>query len=133
MQHLDVRWPASALDSVTLIDTPGLASLNDENSRRTREFLDHDGDFYDAYLERPEIVRLAVWARLERVPTGDLLTAVADEVATKTAMVRSAQDAGLVDPELDPRDVYPMVIGLSLAWSPASPTMCVNAYPMRSR
>ena len=25
---------------VTLIDTPGLASLNDENSRRTREFLD---------------------------------------------------------------------------------------------
>ena len=27
-----------------LIDTPGLASLNDENSRRTREFLDHDGD-----------------------------------------------------------------------------------------
>ena len=29
---------------MTLIDTPGLASLNDENSRRTREFLDHDGD-----------------------------------------------------------------------------------------
>ena len=81
---------------------------------------------YDAYLERPEIVRLAVWARLERVPTGDLLTAVADEVATKTAMVRSAQDAGLVDPELDPRDVYPMVIGLSLAWSPASPTIAAD-------
>ena len=44
MQFLDVRWPASALERVTLIDTPGLASLNDENSRRTREFLDHDGD-----------------------------------------------------------------------------------------
>ena len=29
---------------------------------------------YDAYLDRPEIVRLAVWARLERMPTGDLLT-----------------------------------------------------------
>lgn len=81
---------------------------------------------YDAYLERPEIVRLAVWARLERVPTEDLLTAVADEVATKTAMVRSAQDAGLVDPELDPRDIYPMVIGLSLAWSPASPTIAAD-------
>lgn len=86
---------------------------------------------YDAYLERPEIVRLAVWARLERVPTGDLLTAAADEVATKTAMVRSAQDAGLVDPELDPRDVYSMVIGLSLAWSPASPT--VTADPSDAR
>jgi hypothetical protein len=39
---LDVRWPSSALDRVTLIDTPGLASLNDENSRRTRTFLDAD-------------------------------------------------------------------------------------------
>ena len=41
---LDVRWPSSALDQVTLIDTPGLASLNDENSRRTRDFLDSDSD-----------------------------------------------------------------------------------------
>jgi hypothetical protein len=44
VQFLDVRWPASTLERVTLIDTPGLASLDDENSRRTREFLDHDGD-----------------------------------------------------------------------------------------
>jgi hypothetical protein len=41
---LDVRWPTSALENITLIDTPGLASLNDENSRRTRDFLDHDGE-----------------------------------------------------------------------------------------
>ncbi len=40
VRWLDVRWPASTLDQVTLIDTPGIASLNDENSRRTREFLD---------------------------------------------------------------------------------------------
>ena len=40
MRWIDVRWPASTLDTVTLIDTPGIASLNDENSRRTREFLD---------------------------------------------------------------------------------------------
>ena len=41
---LDVRWPSSALDRVTLIDTPGLASLNDENSRRTRDFLEADSE-----------------------------------------------------------------------------------------
>ncbi|MEX1006621.1 MAG: dynamin family protein [Acidimicrobiia bacterium] len=41
---LEVRWPASTLEQVTLIDTPGLASLNDENSRRTREFLEVDAD-----------------------------------------------------------------------------------------
>jgi hypothetical protein len=41
---LDIRWPASTLEQLTLIDTPGLASLNDENSRRTREFLEVDPD-----------------------------------------------------------------------------------------
>jgi hypothetical protein len=45
---LDVRWPSSALDRVTLIDTPGLASLNDENSRRTRDFLESDSGGSDA-------------------------------------------------------------------------------------
>jgi hypothetical protein len=40
--HLDVGWPARALSDVTLVDTPGLESLNDENSRRTRDFLEHD-------------------------------------------------------------------------------------------
>ncbi len=40
VRWIDVRWPASTLDTVTLIDTPGIASLNDENSRRTREFLE---------------------------------------------------------------------------------------------
>ena len=44
VEYLDVRWPASALERVTLIDTPGLASLNDENSRRSHEFLDADAD-----------------------------------------------------------------------------------------
>jgi hypothetical protein len=39
---IDVSWPTSTLETITLIDTPGLASLNDENSRRTREFLEFD-------------------------------------------------------------------------------------------
>jgi hypothetical protein len=41
---LDVAWPASSLDRLTLIDTPGLASVNDENSRRTRDFLAREDD-----------------------------------------------------------------------------------------
>ena len=83
---------------------------------------------YDAYLERPEIVRLAEWARLERVPTGNLLTAADPEVTAKTEAVRAAQKAGIVDPDLDPHDVYAMVIGLSLSWSPASPTVTAAAH-----
>lgn len=42
VRSMDVRWPASTLDGMTLIDTPGLASLNDANSIRTKEFLEHD-------------------------------------------------------------------------------------------
>jgi GTPase SAR1 family protein len=37
--RLEVTWPSRALQSVTLIDTPGLASIDDTNSLRTREFL----------------------------------------------------------------------------------------------
>lgn len=33
--HLEVDWPTSTLATTTLIDTPGLASANDDNSRRT--------------------------------------------------------------------------------------------------
>ncbi|MCD2189161.1 MULTISPECIES: TetR family transcriptional regulator [Actinomycetospora] len=75
---------------------------------------------YDAYLERPAVILLAVWARLERVPTGDLLTDVVDEVARKHAAVREAQDEGIVDPSIAPADVYSLVIALSMTWSPAA-------------
>lgn len=44
IRALDITWPSSALASVTLIDTPGLASINDENSRRTRDFLEPHRD-----------------------------------------------------------------------------------------
>ena len=43
IETIDVSWPTSSLE-ITLIDTPGLASINDENSRRTREFLEADAE-----------------------------------------------------------------------------------------
>jgi hypothetical protein len=39
VQRIVVSWPTSALGELTLIDTPGLASLSAENSLRTTEFL----------------------------------------------------------------------------------------------
>jgi hypothetical protein len=39
IERLEVRWPSSALASVTLVDTPGLESAVDENSARTRDLL----------------------------------------------------------------------------------------------
>ena len=39
---LDVEWPSAALRSMTLIDTPGIASLSTEVSARTLAFLSSD-------------------------------------------------------------------------------------------
>jgi AcrR family transcriptional regulator len=75
---------------------------------------------YDAYLEQPSVILLATWARLERVPTGDLLTAAADDVAAKLDAVRAAQADGVIDPGMHPADVYSLVISMSMTWSPAA-------------
>ncbi|MGJ7906499.1 TetR family transcriptional regulator [Actinopolyspora sp. H202] len=82
---------------------------------------------YDAYLEHPEIVLLATWARLERTPTGDLLTAAADDVARKLTAIAGAQRDGLVTADLEPSEVYSMVIAISMTWSPASTTYTASA------
>ena len=42
--RLVVDWPSSALRRATLIDTPGLASLDDSTSARTRAFLAMEGE-----------------------------------------------------------------------------------------
>ena len=77
-------------------------------------------DLYDEYLAHPELVRLATWARLERVPTGDLLGHFDVGDTDKLESIAAAQAAGLVEPALDPKDVYALVTAVSLTWSPAS-------------
>ncbi|WP_327234409.1 TetR family transcriptional regulator [Streptomyces sp. NBC_01317] len=75
---------------------------------------------YDAYLDRPQLVRLATWARLERTPTGFLFTE-ADEIPKIEAIGR-AQAAGHIDPALSAADVHSMVISMAMTWSPSSLT-----------
>ncbi len=44
IERIDVEWPAESLKDAILVDTPGLASLNDASSVRTRDLLglEHD-------------------------------------------------------------------------------------------
>jgi len=44
LDRLVVDWPAQSLRSMTLIDTPGVASINDGVSKRTVRFLEPDDD-----------------------------------------------------------------------------------------
>ena len=80
---------------------------------------------YDEYLERPELIRLATWARLERTPTGHLMDNDLRE-GPKLAGIASAQESGAVA-AADPFDVMAMVIAMSMAWSPVSNVYAATA------
>jgi AcrR family transcriptional regulator len=74
---------------------------------------------YDEYLDRPDLIRLATWARLERRPAGHLLVDADRVDAVKLDAIAAAQGRGdVVDGE--PFDVMAMVIAMSMAWSPVS-------------
>ncbi|GAB3576391.1 TetR family transcriptional regulator [Amycolatopsis endophytica] len=75
---------------------------------------------YDACLAKPELIRLATWARLERIPAGGLITGMTEEHDRKLTAIAEAQRAGHIDPELAPDDVLAMVSMMALTWSPAS-------------
>jgi AcrR family transcriptional regulator len=75
---------------------------------------------YDACLAKPNLVRLATWARLERVPTGELVTTMAEETEQKLTAIADAQRDGHIDPALAPADVLAMASMMALTWSPAS-------------
>jgi AcrR family transcriptional regulator len=74
---------------------------------------------YDEYLRRPDLIRLATWARLERRPAGHLIDEADRLDDRKLQAIAEAQAAGIVRPG-DPFDVMAMVIAMSMAWSPVS-------------
>ncbi|MEU0034078.1 TetR family transcriptional regulator [Streptomyces sp. NPDC006333] len=76
---------------------------------------------YDSYLVRPELVRLATWARLERTPTGDLYHFMPGHDTEKLRSITDAQAKGIVNPDIPPTEVLALVTAMSMSWSPASP------------
>jgi AcrR family transcriptional regulator len=87
-------------------------------------------NLYDAALARPEVVRLAAWARLERVPTEDPSTGTPANLP-KLLAIAEAQRAGFLVDDVDPRNVLAMVIAMAIAWSDAglSGTAAADAPP----
>ncbi|GAA2142853.1 hypothetical protein GCM10009727_41330 [Actinomadura napierensis] len=81
---------------------------------------------YDEYLRRPDLIRLATWARLERRPAGHLVDDHDRMDDRKLRAIAEAQAAGRVR-EGDPFDVMAMVIAMSMAWSPVSNVYAATA------
>ncbi|MFI1281149.1 TetR family transcriptional regulator [Streptomyces sp. NPDC020858] len=74
------------------------------------------GAIFDHLAERPELMRLVQWKQLERPGTTD---AEAESYRGKIAAVTRAQQAGRIDPALDPEDLLTLVLGLAQAWTGA--------------
>jgi len=81
---------------------------------------------YDEYLRRPDLIRLATWARLERRPAGHLVDDVDRLDGGKLRAITDAQAEGVVRPG-DPFDVMALVIAMSMAWSPVSNVYAATA------
>lgn len=81
---------------------------------------------YDSYLTDPELVRLASWNRLERVPTGDLLVAHPGRADHKFGAIAKAQAEGRIVDGIRPDEVYALLIGMAGTWSPVSGTFTAS-------
>jgi AcrR family transcriptional regulator len=81
---------------------------------------------YDEYLARPDLIRLATWARLERRPVGHLVAEHERYDDHKLRAIAEAQAAGRIR-QGDPFDVMAMVIAMSMAWSPVSNVYAASA------
>jgi AcrR family transcriptional regulator len=107
----------------------------DDSIDRIRDVVPIDGDdladwavrLYDDYLVRPDNIRLATWARLERRPTGHLVVDAGPVEAAKLEAIARAQRDGRVIAGLDPHDVMASVIAMSMAWSPVSNVYAATA------
>ncbi|MGW4945031.1 TetR family transcriptional regulator [Actinoplanes sp. NPDC004185] len=91
-----------------------------EKAPLTDDLPDYAVRLYDAYLEHPQLVRLATWARLERHPAGPLFPQ-ADETA-KLDVIAAGQRAGRIRPDLAAADIHSMVIAMAMTWAPSSLT-----------
>ncbi|GGZ40812.1 TetR family transcriptional regulator [Streptomyces bluensis] len=75
---------------------------------------------YDAFLARPDLVRLVTWAELEGIHTGSLAPGN-PAVAAKLRALSEAQRDGKVITSLDPQDILALITSMALTWSAASP------------
>lgn len=73
---------------------------------------------YETAIERPELVRLATWAKLEGVVTDNLVTE-SSAVTVKLQAIAEAQRAGRVTASIDPQDVLALALAMALTWSAA--------------
>jgi len=84
----------------------------------TNDLAGYVGRLFDYLIEHPEVVRLVLWAGLER-PTA-VAAFEADSYTTKLKALAAAQKDGRVDAAFAPADLLAVLLGLTGAWFTAS-------------
>lgn len=103
-----------------LVVAQSLADLAEAVPFAADDLPRYAGDLFDYLIEHPQVLRLTGWAQLERPePTA----AEMDAYRPKTEAVASAQQGGTVTKDGDATDILALVLGLTTAWSNASPAL----------
>ena len=82
---------------------------------------------YDYYQSDPLLLRLITWARLERTPAGDLFAAYERLNRTVYQHLAEAQGEGVLVEDIDPSDLFSLVVAMAGAWAQASSTFAATS------
>lgn len=82
---------------------------------------------YDDYLSDPALLRLITWKRLERAPVGYLYGGLEHNDAAHRDDIARQQQRGTIRADLDPADVWSLLIGMASTWAQASVTQMALA------
>ncbi|MGV9194837.1 dynamin family protein [Microbacterium sp. MC2] len=141
IDHLDVRWPSVSLRSTVLIDTPGIESVTDRVSVRTRTFLtpdDRSPSDADAIVYLMRHLHTSDFAFLEAFRD----TAAGTAHAVNAVAVLSRADevgAGRLDAMLSARKIaeryreHPQLRSLALSVLPVAGLLAESARTLRER
>ncbi len=83
------------------------------------------GALFDFYDRHAEVLRLSIWARLER-PDVAVSLAVQSSTEAKVRAIREAQSAGKVSSRLQPAELLAVIVQISLAGTAASPELSAD-------
>ncbi|KQQ03620.1 MULTISPECIES: TetR family transcriptional regulator [unclassified Rathayibacter] len=82
---------------------------------------------YNDYLADPALLRLVMWKRLERIETGYLFAGHEAHDAAHVARISDAQKAGRVRRDLEPQDVWSILIATAATWAQSSITAVASS------
>jgi AcrR family transcriptional regulator len=114
------------LDAVFAALVARLVSEHPLDARRLEEYA---GELVDSYQERPELVRLALWDRLERGGAG---MRTAELLATDAAKVAAIAEAQAAD-DLSSRFRADEALGLVMVLASILPVLVEGSSPARVR